>query len=75
MSVKKQVGIVVGVFLLMWVGLPLLYGVLITLVRGGTAPAEDDPVFLLSIILAFGWLFLGIIYLTIGAAIRHNNRR
>ncbi len=74
MPVGKQIAVVVGVF----VALLFLPGMVYSFAYGLVTGGEYEPIDALtyaSIALAFGWLLLGIIYLTIGAAIRHNSRR
>lgn len=73
MSTKRQIGIVIGVFLLLWWGIPLIYIPLHRVITG-EMPGDNNPVTGASIVLAFGWLLLGSVYLTVGAAIRHNRR-
>lgn len=71
---KRQIVIVLGVFMALWWGIPAVYMVGHALITGETPP-DTDPILVLGLLIAFGWLILGIIYLTIGAAIRHNSRR
>lgn len=75
MSAKRQVGFVVAVFLSLWIVIPMLYGVVRIVLLGHDVSPTEDTFVMTSIVLSLVWLLLGVLYLTIGAAIRHNTRR
>lgn len=71
MTFLKQLGIVLGVTVLLFFGTPMVYAIATAI--GGDADIGNEAVAVIGIVLAMLWLAGGIIYLAVSAALRSRN--